>query len=82
MSMSEYRVLAQADALRRDRQALIERANELVRTGAMEKLGALVSETRERHPDDDALARELAMILLQGAHKQPVAGQEARGNSH
>ena len=81
VTATEYRVLAQADALQRDRQALIECANEMVRTGAMEQLGALVSETRERHPDDDALARELAMILLQSAHKQPVAGQ-ARGNSH
>ena len=40
-----------------------------------EELAALVAETRERHPDDAALARELSMILLQGAHS-PGFGQQ------
>jgi len=80
VTATEYRVLAHADELQRGRQALIERANDLVRTGAMEQLDALVSETRERHPNDDALARELTMILMQGAHKAPVPGPASRGN--
>ncbi len=82
VTASEYLILAHADEIRSDRQSLIERANDLVRRGAMEEVGALVRETRERHPDDDALARELSMILLQGAHKQSGAGPPALGIPH
>jgi hypothetical protein len=82
VTASEYRVLAQTDERARDRQALIERANDLVRRGAMEEMGALVKETRERHPEDETLARELSMILLQGAHKRAGAGGAALGIPH
>ena len=85
VTASEYRILAQADEARFDRQALLQRANDLVRSGAVEELGALVRETRERYPDDASLARELSMILVRGVHsaqfKQHGAGKEFRRNS-
>ena len=68
VTATEYQILAQADEIRLDREALLQRARQLVLTGAVEDLGALVRETRQRYPDDQSLARELSTILLQGAH--------------
>jgi hypothetical protein len=79
VTANEYHVLAEVDERARDREALLERASDLVARGAMDEMGALVQETRERHPDDDALAREISMILLQGAHKRAGAGGESLG---
>ncbi len=78
ITASEYRAVAQADEVRLDREALLQRARDLVGSGAQEELGALVRETRESHLDDVALARELAMILLQGAHSPPFSQRGAR----
>ncbi len=86
VTANEYRVLAEADAVAVDRETLLRRATELVHSGSMEDLAALVRETKDRHPDDDSLAREMSMILLQGAHStefgQPSAGEEIPGDSH
>jgi hypothetical protein len=68
VTANEYRTLAEEDEIQRDREALLRRAKALVESGELEDLGTLVQETRERYPDDESLARELSMILLQGAH--------------
>jgi len=83
VTLREYRTLAAADASALDREALLRRATELVHSGSMGDLAELVRETKERHSDDESLAREMTMILLRGAHSaRPVAGAEIPEDPH